>query len=383
MQRRSMLLLALLAAPLAAQNESRPFVVHDTRPVILNGPNLVAPDETSVTISWTTDTPCHSKVVFGSEGELSREAQTPEHGLLPIGLRHAVRLTGLEPGKTYRYRAVSTRVVKMKSYWPEKGLSVESPIHSFTTFDRAKPTVSFSLTTDTHEDTALIGALSKRVPWAGTDFLVHLGDAFHGIESEEAVYNKFLDPISETLAHRVPLLFVRGNHETRGAAARSLMEFLPIPERRFYYTRDHGPLHLMLLDTGEDKDDNTNVYARLNAFKQYREEEFAWWQQHVRTHPRMAAPFRILLMHAPNWNWVDGQNAKWTALANEARVDLAISGHTHRFSHTTPGQMDRNYHQLVIAPTNVATVEATAQELKVTVTDKDGAAVTSFVVPRR
>ena len=67
---------------------------------------------------------------------VSGEAENPEHGLLPIGLHHAVRVTRLEPGKTYRYRAVSTRVVKMKSYWPEKGLSTESPVYSFTTFDR-------------------------------------------------------------------------------------------------------------------------------------------------------------------------------------------------------------------------------------------------------
>ena len=35
---------------------------------------------------------------------------------------------GLEPGATYSYQAVSTRVVKLKAYWPDKGLSIESPV---------------------------------------------------------------------------------------------------------------------------------------------------------------------------------------------------------------------------------------------------------------
>jgi predicted phosphodiesterase len=347
----------------------------------MNGPYLVAPTETSVTVAWTTDTPCHSKVVYGTSDNLTSEAENAEHGLLPIGLHHAVTVTGLEPGKTYQYRAVSTRVVKMKSYWPEKGLSTESPVYSFTAFDRRKPAVSFSLITDSHGDVARIQALTGKVDWKTADFLVHLGDGFDGVESEEMILAKFIDPLSAALAHRLPLLFARGNHDTRGPAARSLQEYVPVPEGRYYYARDHGPVHLLVLDTGEDKDDNTNVYSRLNRFKTYREEEFGWVAEHVRTDPRIAeAPFRILLMHAPNWGWVDGEGEKWTALANRAGIDLSISGHTHRFSHSKPGEKGKNYHELVIGPENLARVEATANELNVVVTKRDGALVESFTV---
>lgn len=382
--RSSLLPLAVLLAawPLAAQQQ--PFIVHEIRPAILNGPYLMAPTETSVTVAWTTDMPCHSKVIYGTGGDLTSEAENPKHGLLPIGLHHAVRVTGLEPGRTYRYRAVSTPVVKMKSYWPEKGLSTESPVYSFTTFDRRKPAVSFSLITDSHADVARIEALTGKVDWKTADFLVHLGDGFDGVENEAMILGRFIDPLSAALAHRVPLLFARGNHDTRGPAARSLADYLPIPDGRFYYARDHGPVHLLVLDTGEDKDDNTNVYSRLNRFKTYREEEFAWVAEHVRTDRRIAeAPFRILLMHAPNWGWVDGEGEKWTALANRAGIDLSISGHTHRFSHSTSGQKGRNYHELVIGPDNLARVEATANELNVVVTKRDGGLVESFTVPAR
>ncbi len=71
-----------------------------------------------------------SKVVFGSEGELSSDGRRPSTDYCPSACaRRALRdLTG----KTYRYRAVYTRVVKMK-HMAGESLSVESPIHSFTT----------------------------------------------------------------------------------------------------------------------------------------------------------------------------------------------------------------------------------------------------------
>ena len=376
-----LLLAAALVLPLAAQHQ--PFVVHDTRPVITNGPYLLAPTETSTTVVWMTDTPCHSKVVYGTGGQLNAEAEPQVHGLVPIGTRHAVHIDGLEPGRTYQYRVVSTRVVKMKSYWPEKGLSIESPVSSFTTFDRRKPTVSFSLITDTHADVARIDALTKMIDWKDTDFLVHLGDAFD-TETEEMIWSRWLEPLTKALAHTKPLLYAKGNHESRGAAARSLMDHVPIPEGRFYYARDHGPVHLIILDTGEDKPDDTNVYARLNRFKPYREQELAWFERHLKTERRVReASFRVLLMHAPNWGWTDNQSARWTELANQAGIDLAISGHTHRFAHIPPGQRENRYHQLVIGPENLARVEASENELKVLVTAKDGAVVGSFTVPRR
>lgn len=216
-----------------------------------------------------------------------------------------------------------------------------------------------------------------------TDFLVHLGDAFHGIESADAILDLFLDPLSKALGHRRPLLYARGNHEARGPAARSLMDYLALPENRFYYARDHGPIHFIVLDTGEDKDDDTNVYSHLNRFKPYRAMELDWFREHVQQEPRLAAaPFRVLLMHAPNWRWVEDRNA-WTAVANNAGIDLAVSGHTHRFAHTAPGQDGKGYHQLVLAPDQLARIQATSTELKVTVQKQDGALAESFTIFRR
>jgi predicted phosphodiesterase len=294
-----------------------------------------------------------------------------------------VQLSGLEPGRTYQYRAVSTRVVKMKAYWPEKGLDAESAVRSFTTFDRRKPAVSFSFITDTHEDPARIKALAGMIDWPAADFFVHGGDAFHSVENEDQLFSRWLEPLGRALAHVTPLIFIRGNHEMRGPFARDLFRYVPAEEGRWYYSRDHGPLHLIVLDTGEDKPDDTNVYARLNDFASYRAEEFAWFEHHVRTSARLKdAPFRVLLMHQPEWGWVAGENAKWTALANVAGIDLLIAGHKHEFSRRPPGE-DAKFTVLVVDQDQVARIDASDSELKVAVKGIDGRTVDAFTLKRR
>jgi predicted phosphodiesterase len=361
--------------------QSEPYKVFDTKPVITDGPYLVAMSETAVSVVWMTDAPSHSKVRYGTGGAMNQVAEPQVDGLVPVGLRHVVTLTGLTPGTTYQYQAISTRVVKIKAYWPDKGLSSESPAASFTTFDARKPTASFSAITDTHEDVGRIGKLMKMIDWPTTDALVHLGDAFDWLDSEEQLFRKWLTPTIAALGPAKPLLYARGNHELRGPFARALSGYVPTPEGHFYFARDLGPIHLVVLDTGEDKPDDTNVYAQLNRTVPYRAAELDWLRNHVKTTPRVAsAPFRIVAMHQPKWGWLADGGAAWTAVANDARVDLVIAGHNHRFSYEAPNAQHA-YHLLVVGQDQVARVDATATELRVVVTGTDGTVVKTLTIP--
>ncbi|MFG1691159.1 metallophosphoesterase [Gemmatimonadota bacterium] len=375
--------LLTLATPAYAQDE--PYEVYDTRPVITEGPYMVATGETTATIVWLTDTPSHAKVLYGPGADLSQVAEPQVDGLLPVGTRHVVHLSDLSPGTTYSYEVVATRVVKLKAYWPDKGLDVRSGPHQFTTFDRATPSVSFSVVTDTHEDRSLISRLNDAIEWESTDFLVHAGDAFHWIDTEEHLFRAWFRPTLEGLGHNRSLFFARGNHELRGPFARRLRDYLPTPEGRFYYARDAGPVHLIVLDTGEDKPDDTNVYAELNRVASYRADELDWFREHVETTPRVSeAPFRVILMHAPRWGWVPEGSDAWVETANAAGVDLVIAGHTHRYSYTPPGpDVEHAYHLLVLGKDQVARVDATATELRVLITRTDGIVMNDVVIPRR
>jgi hypothetical protein len=382
---RTLTVFAILAMSGTLHAQSAPYTVHDTRPVITEGPYLVATGEHTATIVWFTDTPSHARVRYGTDGRLSQIAEPQEHGLVPVGTRHVVQLEDLSPGTTYAYEVIATRVVKLNAYWPEKGLDVRSGPYEFVTLDRDDPSTSFSVITDTHEDARLIDSVNRAIVWETTDFLVHAGDAFHWLESEEQVFRAWLRPITAGLAHTKPLVFARGNHEMRGPFARHLPDYVPVPEGRFYYAREAGPVHLIVLDTGEDKPDDTNVYAGLNRTRRYRADELAWFRTHVATDARVAdAPFRVVVMHDPGWGWLaDGPDA-WIATANAAGVDLVIAGHRHRFSYTPPGpDVDRTYHLLVLGRRQIARVDATADHLEVVVTELNGDTVHTLGIPRR
>jgi predicted MPP superfamily phosphohydrolase len=374
----------LLLTPLGASAQHQPFPVHDTKPVITHGPILVDPSETGVTIMWTTDTPAHAEVRYGLTSELNQKAVSASHGLIDIGTVHAIRLSGLQPGKTYHYQIASTRVVKMKAYWPEKGLETTAPVKSFSTLDRSRAETRFVSISDTHENVPRIDSLMRAIDWTRTDFLVHTGDAFDWLDSEDQLFAKWLDPIGKGLAQAKGLVLARGNHELRGPFARELYRYLPTAEGRFYRARDHGPVHLLVFDSGEDKPDSTNVYARLNRSEPYLAEQLAWLDAHARTDPRaLSAPFRVAVVHQPNWGSMPDGRAAWVKALNQARVDLVIAGHTHRFSRTDAGTDGRAYTTVVVGQGQFASVAATNASITVVVRGSAGTVVDSVTIARR
>ena len=94
---------ALVGPAAGVHAQSEPYNTGDTRPVITQGPYLIATASSTATIVWLTDTPSHSLVKYGLGAALTAAALTesvePERdGLVPVGLRHVVHLTGLTPG---------------------------------------------------------------------------------------------------------------------------------------------------------------------------------------------------------------------------------------------------------------------------------------------
>ena len=362
-----------------------PYKVHaDVRPKIILGPYIVAPADTAATVVWVTDIPSHSRAILDDGGQ-PREVVNSQHGLIPIGTVHSVVLQNLKPGTRYQVRAVSTAVVKMQGYWPEKGVSVQSEPLAFTTWDTRRESVTFVSISDTHEDPVRIADLMKLVDWPATDFLVQTGDAFND-GPRESIVGKWLQPLFGGMTTPRPLIHGRGNHDTRGTIARELFAYLPTPEGRFYYTRDLGPMHLLVVDNGEDKPDRTNVYAGLNDMTAYRNEALAWFKEHTRTNARAAdAPFRVVVMHQPNWAPMleTDQREAWNAWANEAKIDLVVAGHTHRFAHRKPGQSgDNQYHVIIVGQNQLGQFAVTANEIAATVRNRDGSLVYQTTIPR-
>jgi acid phosphatase type 7 len=370
-------------APGANTRENQPFKVYLTQPVMVHGPLIVDPTETMTTIEWITDTPCTARIVYGEDGRLDHVAEPQENGMLPVAQVHRIDITGLLPGHTYSYRLESTRVVRLKPYEPDMGETLQSPIYTFTTFDSAKSVGSFNTITDTHGMVDRIQAVEKVIDWKNTDFLVHTGDGVNWVDSEDQIFGTWLDPIGEALHQEKPLIYARGNHDLRGPFARELVNYLGTSDRKFYFSRDDGPLHLIVIDTAEDKPDETKAYSGLLRQKIYRQEELDWFRNHLETDARAKqAPFRVVVMHQPDWGWLDQKNNEWTEPANQGNVDLVIAGHFHHFVHFEVGVAGTKFPVLAIAPDQSAHVEATRDLLKVTVVNVNGKIDDTFTIPR-
>lgn len=92
------------------------------------------------------------------------------------------------------------------------------------------------------------------------------------VETEENYFEvcRFVGDISRG---EVPVLFVRGNHDTRGKLAEKFTDYFPANNKKTYYTFSVGCLQGVAIDCGEDKLDCNPEYGGVNTFEIFRKEE--------------------------------------------------------------------------------------------------------------
>lgn len=144
-----------------------------------------------------------------------------------------------------------------------------------------------------------------------------------------------------------PILFTRGNHETRGVFADSLGDYFPGRDGRFYGIYRYGDVCILLLDCGEDKPDDHAEYNGLADYDAYRAEECAWLKKAVRSEEFLTASARIVLLHIPPaagaWHGSVHLNELFVPVLNEAGIDLMLCGHDHRYSFHPAGERDAKF----------------------------------------
>jgi hypothetical protein len=311
-----------------------------TPAAVLAGPYLQNLGRSSVTVMWITDAEAAGWVEYSHGGSEQKKAFPVRDGLVDGNTRvHRVTLTGLGADTVYTYRIVTRPITSFGPYKVDYGDIGRSEAHSFRTLGPSRHSYSFLVLNDLHEDVETMRAHMLRAAGEPYDLVFFNGDSLSHLESEGQVIERCLKPASELFASRTPLLFVRGNHETRGAFARDLGRYLALPDGRFHYSFDHGPVHFIVMDTGEDKEDGHWAYSGLTDFDAYRQQEAEWLAREVASPAFKQARFRVLVAHMPFFGnqrtRVEGHGAadcrqRWGAILNGAGLDLHIAGHTHR-----------------------------------------------------
>jgi phosphodiesterase/alkaline phosphatase D-like protein len=364
-------------------------------PAIVHGPYLTAPRPDSMTIAWFTNQKCLSWVEYGETTDCLAKASSSHFGLIDaFDTRHVVLLEGLKPGTTYYYRVVSKEIVRFGYKEIDFGAQVAGKTCSFRTLAPAKDHFSFCAVADNHEDSKRLGGMFDKIDWGEVDFVVLDGDMVTKFETEPQFFDGFLDVCVAKFATGIPFIYVRGNHETRGPLARRLYEYAPTPEGRFHYSFDHGGVHFVVMDSGENRGDEDKGFYGMAAFDAYRTMQTKWLQEEIASDAWRKATFRIALMHIPirlgSDDAGEGPLAKanidpsgdkghgsrqirgeWEPLLNQGGVDLVISGHLHKNAHIVPRDGANRYDQIIIGQDDVLRVDVTCDRLSVRWDPKD------------
>ena len=144
-----------------------------------------------------------------------------------------------------------------------------------------------------------------------------------------------------------PIVFSKGNHDTRGIYGEAFHEYTPSDNGKPYYTFRLGKLWGMVIDCGEDKDDSHDAYSYTTCFHNYRLKENQWIEKVVRDGEYNAdgIEHRIVISHVPfshiqkpPFDIEQELYRHWTELvSNVIKPDLLLYGHTHVCKIYEPG----------------------------------------------
>lgn len=362
--------------------------------IFLAEPYLQAPSGNSISIMWITNKLCYSWVEYGEGDQLNQKAHEIKDGLVNAYNRvNAVRLNNLKPNTTYSYRVVSKEILEFQPYKLVYGTTITSDTRTFKTMEPQAKEVSWLIMNDIHDRPQSIPHLMQLNGNAPYDYVFFNGDMFDYQTDEQQIIDHMLAPCGESFAGAKPFLFVRGNHETRGKYSRELADYFTSPSGKYYYAYQWGPVYNIVLDTGEDKPDDAPVYAGIVDFDSYRREQAVWLEQEMQKPAFKKAPFRVVMMHIPHFysgDWHGTMHCRelFAPLFNKHKVDMVISGHTHKFGVFAPEEGKHSYPIIIgggpkDGNRTLIKVKANQQELSLKMLKDDGSEVGSYIVKRK
>lgn len=158
------------------------------------------------------------------------------------------------------------------------------------------------------------------------DMMVFLGDICSDFGNKSRFTNHVLADAAYITKGEYPILYARGNHETRGEYASQLLQYFPTNTGELYYTLDFGGLSAIILDPGEDKEDEHVEYSGLVDFSSYRENQFKWITS-LKAED-FTGKYKLVFSHDPTLTNHFGQN--WAEPLKNLGFTLIVGGHHHR-----------------------------------------------------
>lgn len=314
--------------------------------IISTPPYLQNPLEGGITIMCETSVPAYTWVEYGTDrNHLQKVRPLVDGQVVCNGTLHKIRLEGLQPGVTYYYRVCSQEILQYQGYHKEFGHTAVTELASFTLPDTKGDCFTALVFNDLHKHSATFRALCDAVSGVNYDFVVFNGDCVDDPANRREASAFIRELTMGVKADRVPVFFMRGNHEIRNAYSIGLREHYDYVGDKTYGAFNWGDTRIVMLDCGEDKPDDHWVYYGLNDFSQLRKDQVAFLKEELASKQFKKASKRILMHHIPLYG-NDGKNLcaeLWTPVLKKAPFDVSINAHTHSFAYHPVGEKGNPY----------------------------------------
>lgn len=269
------------------------------------------------------------KINFQGQEKIYRDA--PSGIIATHDTVHVVRV----PKEELRRNSyvVGSQFIPFKyDYSAIKGSSCESTEYHFRGIP-PEDNIRLLLLTDIHEKEAMVRESLKYFT-EDYDMLIMLGDIASSFMVKEKFTKVILRDAAEFSKGEIPVIYTRGNHETRGEYASQLLRYFPTSTGEFFFTFDFGALSAVVLDSGEDKEDDHREYSGLIDFHSYREKEYKWITNLRKE--QFTGRYKIVFCHHPEISRHFRRD--WQTPFAEMDFALLAGGHYHvsRFIESSP-----------------------------------------------
>lgn len=232
------------------------------------------------------------------------------------------------------YTIKFARCIKRKPYFPESGETFEKT-YSFKPLNKTDD-INIYMICDSHSRTV---EPVKSAQYFGDklDALVLNGDIPNHSGDISNVMSIYY--ITSNVTHgEIPVIYARGNHDTRGEIAPELANYIATDNGNLFYTFRIGSIWGVVLDCGEDKNDDHPEYGGMAAFDSYRAAQTTFLRNIIKhKNEEYAADdvkYRIAICHVRMDLYRDEYFTKhyseWLKCLNEIGIDVMLNGHEHR-----------------------------------------------------
>ncbi|MFP2928653.1 metallophosphoesterase [Pyxidicoccus sp. 3LG] len=295
----------------------------DSGPVLPRLPYLQSVSGTSAIVAFRSGVSCTPFVRYGEGTDLSRTATATV-----AGWRHAVKLDGLQPGRTYGYSVEACgSVTGLRSFRTASAPGTQ----------RVRFTTMGDFGTGGSSQKAVMAVMNK--PEWRSEFLVALGDNAYSSGTEQEFQDRMFTPMA-ALLREVPVFPSLGNHEYVTNQGQPYLDNFYLPtnnpaKTERYYSFDWGNVHFVALDSN-------CAIGLASSDRCTTEAQKAWLEQDLAA---TTQPWKVVFLHHPLWS--SGEHGSqlsvrrnYGPIFERHNVDLVLTGHDHNYERTKPMKGD-------------------------------------------